>query len=582
MGTRSKLAVILHADVVGSTALVQKDERVTHERIRDAFKRFSETIAAYGGIAHELRGDALVAEFERASDAVSAALAFQAANTEYNSNLTGAIRPEVRVGIALGEVVIDHGTMTGAGVVLAQRLEQLAETGGIVVQGAVSEAVPARLAFVYESLGEQMVKGFDTPIRAYAVDLSEGSEIPVPEPGRPVVREPSAKPFIAVLPFDNLSADPENVFFSDGVTEEIITELSRFQALRVLARTSAFGLKEEAIDVAELHGQLGINYVLEGSVRRGGSRVRITAKLIDARTCSQVWAERYDRDLVDVFELQDEIARSVVAIVPERLEYAELERVKRQVPGNLSVYDCLLRAKWHHHRRTPEDNAIAVEMLERVIELDPQCAAAYGWMGCVLAQAIGLGCADNPAEWLARDLKAVRTGFSLDQNDIECNRILCEFGMINSAWDEAWLYHDKAFSLNPNDARIIAQRGELLTKLGRAEEGVEELEKAMTLDPFEAKSRTHLLGRALLAAHRYEEAVEAFRRIPELRYGHHADVAACLALMGDEDGAERHRQTVVELQPDFSISAHMETQTYKEAADSEHHRAGLKQAGLPE
>jgi len=582
MGTRSKLAVILHADVVGSTALVQKDERVTHERIRDAFQRFSETIAAYGGIAHELRGDALVAEFERASDAVSAALAFQAANTEYNSSLTGEIRPELRVGIALGEVVVEHGTMTGAGVVLAQRLEQLAETGCIVVQGAVSEAVPARLAFVYESLGEQMVKGFDTPIRAYTVGLSEGSEIPIPEAGRPVVQEPSAKPFIAVLPFDNLSADPENIFFSDGITEEIITALSRFQALRVLARTSAFGLKEEAIDVAELHGQLGINYVLEGSVRRGGSRVRITAKLVDARTCSQVWAERYDRDLVDVFELQDEIARAVVAVVPERLEYAELERVKRQTPSNLSVYDCLLRAKWHHHRRTQEDNAKAVEMLERVIELDPQCAAAYGWMGCVLAQAIGLGCADNPAEWLARDLKAVRTGFSLDQNDIECNRILCEFGMINSAWDEAWLYHDKAFSLNPNDARIIAQRGELLTKLGRAEEGVAALQRAMTLDPFEAKSRTHLLGRALLAAHRYEEAVEAFRRIPELRYGHHADVAACLALMGDEDSAERHRQMVVELQPDFSISAHMETQTYKEAADSEHHRAGLKKAGLPD
>lgn len=582
MAARSKLAVILHADVVDSTALVQKDERVAHERIRDVFLRFSETIAAYGGIAHEIRGDALVAEFERASDAVGAALAFQAANAEHNFSLTDAIRPDMRVGIALGEVVVAHGTLTGAGVVLAQRLEQLAESGGVAIQGAVSEAVPARLPFVYESLGERSLKGFDMPIRAYAVALSEGSEMPAPETTRPAVREPATKPFIAVLPFDNLSADPEHGFFADGITEEIITELSRFQSLQVLARTSAFGLKEKAMGVLELHGEFGINYVLEGSVRRAGSRVRITAKLIDARTGSQVWAERYDRDLIDVFDLQDEIARGVVAVVPERLGHAELERAKRQVPGNLSAYDCLLRAKWHHHRRTPQDNAQALEMLERVIELDPQCAAAYGWMGCVLAQSIGLGCADDPAELLARDLDAVRTGLSLDQNDIECNRILCEFGMMNSAWDEAWLYHEKAFALNPNDARIIAQRGELLTRLGRATEGVEALEKAMTLDPFEASARAHLLGRALLAARRYEEAVEAFKRIPELRYDHHADVAACLALMGDDDGAAYHRKAVVALNPDFSISSYMESRTYKKEVDREHHRAGLAKAGLPD
>lgn len=581
MATRSKLAVILHADVVGSTALVQKDERVAHERIRNAFQRFSETIAAYGGVAHELRGDALVAEFERASDAVGAALAFQAANAEYNSGLSDTIRSELRVGIALGEVVVADGTMTGAGVVLAQRLEQLAESGSVVIQGAVSEAVPARLAFVYESLGEQMVKGFDTPIRAYVVALSEGGEIPAPETGRPAAREPSVKPFIAVLPFDNLSADPEHGFFADGITEEIITELSRFQDLRVLARTSAFALKEKAMGVAELHAEWGITYVLEGSVRRSDRRVRITAKLVDARTASQVWAERYDRGLVDVFELQDDIARAVVAVAAERLESAELERVKRQIPGNLSAYDCLLRAKWHHHRRTLEDNVEALEMLERAIELDPQCAAAYGWMGCVLAQAIGLGSGDNPAELLARDLEAVRTGLSLDENDIECNRILCEFGMVNSAWDEAWHHHEKALSLNPNDARIIAQRGELLTKLGRAEEGLEALKKAMTLDPFEARSRAHLLGRALLAARRYEEAVNAFRSIPELRYDHHADIAACLALMGEEEGAAQHRRKVVELRPDFSISKYMQTQTYKETADIEHHRAGLTKAGLP-
>ena len=221
-------------------------------------------------------------------------------------------------------------------------------------------------------------------------------------------------------------------------------------------------------------------------------------------------------------------------------------------------------------------------MLERAIELDPQYATAYGWKACVLAQAIGLGCGGEPTELLARDLEAVRTGISLDKNDIECNRILSEFGMIHEDWDEAWLYHEKAIALNPNDARIIAQRGELLSRMGRPDEGVEALEKAMMLDPFEADLRAHLLGRALLAAKRYEEAVAAFKRIPTLRCDHHADIAACLAQVGDEEGAARHRQMVMELEPDFTISAYMKGRTYKESADSEHHRTGLAKAGFPD
>ncbi len=582
MATRSKLAVIVHADVIGSTALVQKDERVAHDRMQDAFRRFSKAIAAYGGIAHEIRGDALVAEFERASDAVCASLAFQAANTEFNAGLTDAIRPEMRVGIALGEVVVAHGTMTGAGVVLAQRLEQLAQAGGVVIQGAVREAVPARMPFVCENLGEQAVKGFDAPIHAHAVALLEESEIPAPDTAAAALLDPSAKPFIAVLPLESLSADPEHMIFAEGITEEIITELSRFQDFRVLARTSSFGAKEKSMGPLELHRELGVNYVLEGSVRRGGNRVRIAVKLVCARNVCQIWAERYDRDLVDMFELQDEIARAVVAVVPERLGYAELERAKRQAPRGLSAYDCLLRAKWHHHRRTPDDNAQAVELLERAIELDPQCASAYGWMGCVLAQAVGMGCGGDPKALMARDLEAVRTGLSLDKDDIECNRILAEFGMIHESWDEAWLYHEKALALNPNDSRIIAQRGEVLTRIGRPEEGVEALEKALTLDPFEAEARAHLLGRALLASRRYEDAVQAFKRIPELRFDHHADIAACLAYLGDDSGAARHRQAVLELRPDFSIAAYMRTRTYKQASDSEHHRAGLAKAGLPE
>ena len=248
-----KLAVILHADVVGSTELVQRDESVAHERIQDSFRRFSETIKAYGGITQEIRGDALVAEFARASDAVTAAMAFQIENADSNTQLGGEIQPELRIGISLGEVIIADNTVTGAGIVLAQRLEQLAVPGGVVVQGSVSETVPGRLPFNFESLGEQSLKGFDQPVRAFVVQLMPGEQIPESEtsaatPGigtndahqRPPLELPD-KPSIVVLPFTNMSSDPEQEYFSDGVSEDITTDLSKMSGLFVIARNSASG-----------------------------------------------------------------------------------------------------------------------------------------------------------------------------------------------------------------------------------------------------------------------------------------------------------------------------------------------------
>ncbi len=241
-----KLAVLLHADVVGSTTLVQLDETVAHRRIQDAFREFSAHIERFGGCTRELRGDALVAEFERASDAVAAALAFQQANTARNTALDDDIRPQLRIGISMGEVVIADGTVTGAGVVLAQRLEQLAGDGGVVVQGSVVETIPRRLPFDFENLGEQELKGFDQPVRAFAVRLNHGSSIPEPEeahdpPSVPPERQrTSDKPSIAVLPFDNMSNDPEQEYFADGMVEDIITALSHIKQWRVVARNSSF------------------------------------------------------------------------------------------------------------------------------------------------------------------------------------------------------------------------------------------------------------------------------------------------------------------------------------------------------
>jgi adenylate cyclase len=313
-GPSRKLAVILHADVVGSTALVRLNETIAHQRIRDAFRRFAEIVSSHDGTAHEIRGDAMVAEFARASDAVAASVEFQAANVSRNQDLSDEIRPVVRVGIAMGEVVVADSTVTGEGVILVQRLEQLADPGGVCIQDAAYQTVPKRLPFQYESLGEQEVKGFEEPVRAYRLVLETGAPKHLPDTRIDTVRsrkvwrrvaggvvalfivvggwiawwqpwqsqvEPASveriaiplsdKPSVAVLPFVNMSNDPEQEYFSDGITEDLITDLSKLRGLMVIARNSTFAYKGKAIDVRQIGKELGVRHVLEGSVRKGDS-----------------------------------------------------------------------------------------------------------------------------------------------------------------------------------------------------------------------------------------------------------------------------------------------------------------------
>jgi adenylate cyclase len=334
--------------VVGSTSLVQKNETLAHERIQAAFHQFSEAINSYSGTTRELRGDALVAEFERASDAVAAALAFQVLNEGFNATLSDDIQPGLRIGISMGEVIIADNTITGTGVVLAQRLEQLADSGGVVVQSAVSETVPARMPYDFEALGEQVLKGFDHPIRAYSVSLRSGEELPVPddqsehqstEHNNPLFPakfsrdsyealtgerlELPNKPSIAVLPFQNMSGDSEQEFFADGMSEDIITALSRLPNLVVIARNSTFVYKGRAIDVREVGRDLAVSHVLEGSIRKSGERLRITAQLVDTRDGDHVWAERYDRNLDDIFAVQDEITHNIAIELQVKLVRGE-------------------------------------------------------------------------------------------------------------------------------------------------------------------------------------------------------------------------------------------------------------------
>lgn len=542
-----KLAVILHADVVGSTQLVQRDELAAHERIQDSFRRFSRTIQAYSGITHEIRGDALVAEFPRASDAVIAAIAFQISNTCYNAKLEDDIQPQLRIGISLGEVIVADSTVTGAGIVLAQRLEQLASPGGVVVQGSVSETVPTRLPFAFDPLGEQTLKGFDQPVRAFTVLLKPGERIPSPESGVMVpdsaakeVRERLAldlpdRPSIVVLPFTNMSSDLEQEYFSDGITEDIISELSRFRELFVIARNSSFTFKEKNIDVSEVASKLGVQYVVEGSVRKAANRVRITAQLVDATSASHIWSDRYDRELEDIFAIQDEVVAAIVSALPNQIRQAELARPPRAT-ADIRAYDLVLHAS-PQGLATREDAIKAITLLEQALEIEPNYAAAHSWLSLAYTMEWDYGLIPKPEAVKVKIIEHARRAVELDQTDCGNYQVLSDHCLfILNDLTEARVHADRALQLNSNATSVNAWRGYIYNCDGESEKAMELCARAIRLDPLAHDWVMFLQGVVCFDAGQYDQAIYMFLTSNwEEKWPH---LAASYALTGQIDRAQ--------------------------------------------
>jgi TolB-like protein len=593
-----KLAVILHADVVGSTLLVQQNETLAHERIQAAFNYFSETIKNYGGITRELRGDALVAEFERASDAVPAALAFQVLNEVLNSKLDDDIQPQLRIGVSLGEVIIADNTITGAGVVLAQRLEQLADSGGVVVQGSVSETVPARLPFEFESLGEQKLKGFDQPVRAFAVKLRSGEELPGPEANtvtysaNPKTLQVYDKPSIAVLPFDNMSGDPEQEYFSDGITEDIITELSRFRSIFVIARNSSFTFKGAAVDVIEVGRKLGVSYVVEGSVRKAGNRVRISAQLVEAETGNHLWAERYDRELEDIFAVQDEVVQTITSTIGGRVESAGRKRAERLSEESLLAYDHVLRGMADWFKNTKEDNRNARKHLEKAIDLDPLNAQAHRCFSEVLIS-------DWMAHWvgdrtatLMAAYESAKTAVTLDDSSSEALATLGSIQVCRREYDDAQRNLERAIQLNPNDTQALDLYGYFLVAVGRVDEALNQLELSARINPFQTQWTDWVKGCAYFTARRYDDAVGTLRTIKNPENEVRGWLAASYAGAGRHDEARatleeflRVAEDEIEIFPGNTPGAwkhywHGIAIQYQDEADFEHLYDALIKSGL--
>ena len=577
---KRRLAAILAADVVGYSRLMEKNEEDTLARLK-ALRRevIDPAIDDHGGRLVKLTGDGALVEFASAVDAVRSAVAIQQSIAAREKDEPAERRIVFRVGVNLGDIIVEGDDVYGDGVNVASRLEGQAEPGGVVISGNVHDEVARRLQFGFEDMGELRVKNIDRPIRAWRVlpDAAAGADKELPALPYP------DKPSIAVLPFTNMSGDPEQDYFADGLAEDIITELSRFRWFFVIARNSSFVYKGRAVDVRAVGRELGVRYVLEGGVRKSGERLRVTVQLIETATGTHLWAEKYDGRLADIFDLQDNITRTVVATLPGRIEAAHVERIVRTPPKDMAAYELVLAAKVLHHRATKTDNAAAIKLLERAIGIDPTFAQAYAWQGCLTGQAVSHGFVDgNPREHLTRAFDAVMNGLALDQNDIECHRVLCEAFMHEGDLVRARAHHERAFALNPNDPRIVAQRGELMTWLGEPENAVESLQAAMRLDPFGVRERAHLLGRALLAARHYTEAADAFRQSAyQHRPAQHADLAAALAQAGRAAEAAAEVAETLRIKPEFSAAAYVKGLGYVREADREHHRAALVKAGLP-
>ena len=569
-----RLAAILAADVAGYSAMVGHDEEGAIAAFKGCLEALAPIIGQYGGQVVKTMGDGLLVEYTSVVDAVVSAQAMQRRIAERNRDLPEDRAMRFRIGIHVGDIVVDGDDILGDGVNIATRLEGHAEPGGVVVSGRVHEDVAGKLDLSFHDLGPRELKNIARPVRLYAL-APEGGTAPPAAPGLP------DKPSIVVLPFDDLSGGAGDAYFADGVTEDIITELSRFSSLFVIGRKSAFTYKDRAVKAQEIRRDLGVRYIVEGSVRRAGDRARITVQLIDSETGNHVWADRYDRELGDMFELQDELIQGIVATLPGRLLLAEEKRIRRKPPQHMAAYDYVLAGRMHHHRVTSEDNAEALRMLETAIQLDPDFAEAYAWKACTLGQAVEYGFCDDAAETEKEAFAAIDKALSLDENDVECHRLLCEVHMESRRLEQAETHGDRALQMNPNDPRIVAQRGELLTWLGRPEEGVEWIEKAMRIDPFGAAGRARLLGRALYGARRYAAAIDAFRKIVSPSYRHLAEIAACHARIGNQAGAAEQARAALRLKPDFTVDRYMRARTYQDPADAAHLAEGLRAAGLP-
>jgi adenylate cyclase len=584
-----KLAAIMAADVAGYARLMGRDEAGTLLRLKKCRHDCLEpALARNRGRIVKLTGDGVLAEFVSAVEAVRAAVEFQQAVAEANRSEPEAERMVFRVGLHLGDVIVEGEDLYGDGVNLAARLEPQAPSGGIVVSRTVRDAVAGKLKATFRDLGELFLKNIEHPMQAFQVEW-ESADWPLPDgssaqaPGSfPSLPD---KPSIAVLAFDNMSGDPGQEYFSDGISEDIITSLSKNRGIFVIARNSSYAYKGQPVDVSRIGRELGVRYVLEGSVRRAGEGVRITAQLIEAERRTHIWAERYNRNLTDLFAVQDEITESIVATVAPEVEVAEMQRARRASPETLGAWECAMRAQWHLARMTREDVAEALRLAAQATALDPGTTRGLNIAAIAQLYAIAEGWAPSLPHAVMAAYQSASKAVAVDPRDAASHAALAACDGFMGRPADAIARAQLAIDLNPNFTWAHGNLGLALTFSGRGEEAVAPFNEALRLsprDPFNFAWH-YLLAFALFVAGRYEEALhtaETSLRENASVPGAYRVRAASLSELGRIDEARSALADFLRLAPDATVASTRAQVPLKGPGDLDRYVAALKRAGL--
>ena len=572
-----RLAAILAADVVGYSALMQRAEEATYTE----FERLKREVIEPGLSCHDGRlikttGDGALAEFASPSAAVRCAVEIQEGIASGRSSL------KLRIGVNLGEVIVGaDGDLFGDGINIAVRLEGVADPGGILISEKVYSEVEGKLEVGFEDRGDQQLKNISKAVRAFAVRAGAHSPLSDRLSAAPSLPD---KPSIAILPFQNMSGDPEQEYFADGIVEDIITALSRFKSLFVIARNSSFTFKGQAVDIKEVGRRLGVRYVLEGSVRKASGKVRITGQLIDAATGAHIWADRFERDLTDIFALQDELTIAVVSAIEPKMLQTEIELATRRRPENLTAYDFYLRAMPQYYRTTREGLAEALRLFHRALELDPGFAWAASLAGVCHMLNVVLGYSNDPQFDRKEAVRLVHLALSIDDGDPETLARASNTSafMVGDSEGEIEMA-DRAVALNPNSFNTWNCRGQVYRIAGLPEEAIRSFERAIRMSPVDPRLHMTLtgIGIAFIELRRFDEAIVVGKKAlrQKLYVATYRCLASAFAHLGRDAEAHDAAARVLEIDPAFTISAFIDRGGQSNA---KLFIEGLRKAGLPE
>ena len=569
-----RLAAILAADVVGYSRLMQADEAGTLAALKQRRKIVLEPLVnEHRGRIFKIMGDGVLVEFPSAVNAVACAIELQEKFGEANAGIPELSRILLRIGINIGDILVEGGDIYGDGVNIASRLEEIAEPGSVVISKKVHDEIDRKLALTCDDLGDQTLKNIAAPIRVYRIAdrgsrTADAEALPLPN-----------KPSIAVLPFTNMSTDAEQEFFADGLTEDLITELSKAPGLFVIARYTSFAFKNKASDIRRIARELGVRYVLEGSARRAAGRIRINAQLIDAREGGHLWAERFDRDLADVFSVQDEVVARIVEALVGKLAVSKLP--DRKLPKSMEAYDLCVRGRFLYQRSMAEEGKEARKLFQQAIALDPEYAEAYAFLS--MTHWFGWTNWFEPVDPHRRlALESARRAVELDPNDPWAHLALAFVLEYELLRDELAAHLKAALQIDPNHADTYGLQTDLLVMEGRPLDALASVAQARRLNPHPPAWYYWLQGEAEYAARQYEGAITTLRH--ESTYGtpSRSILAAALAQLGRIDEASVEGRLFMADYPDFRIESFLDTQPFRLKSDREHFADGYRKAKLPE